>query len=277
MNQPQTSRPYLSLIQQAALAEGISIECIEPDLIYRLSSSYHSWLMLDVDIGLNDAISYQLAKSKSATYAVLAKAKIPAIPHHFLHHPDAPRGSSQVYNQAQHVFQRYQTSIVIKPDDGAQGRQVSLATNGTELQQQLERLFAKSQHAALSPFSPSQFEYRLVVLNGACYIGFSKIRSTGEWRHNLAHGAQAGKIPNHLMSELASLAQTSAEALGLRFCTVDILHTDHQGLLVLEVNGTVYLSEYVKQSSQARDKVYHLYRQAFQFKLDELQSNTTSQ
>lgn len=193
MTSPLTTRPYLSLIQQAAMDEGITIEAIEPNHIYRLQTPRACWLMMGVDPGLNDSTAFQLAKSKSATYAVLSDAKVPAVPHHFLNHPDAPRGSSSVFGKAEKWHKYYDSPVVVKPDDGSQGRQVSLVENVNQLQQHLTELFIRSQHAALSPFMEGKYEYRIVVLDGESVFGFAKIQPDGEWRHNLVHGAKQKK------------------------------------------------------------------------------------
>jgi glutathione synthase/RimK-type ligase-like ATP-grasp enzyme len=263
-----STRPYLSTIQKAALEHGIDITAIETDIIYRLHHRDRHWLMLGVDPGLNDSTSFQLAKHKSFTYAALAAAHLPAIPHHYMVNPSSERGDDQVYQEAERWYNHYSCPLVVKPDDGAQGRQVLKASGKSELREHLAFVFAKVQHAVVSPYRHAEKEYRVVVLNGEAKLLFTKLKAPGEWRHNLALGAMTEAVESKIALELTDLAVQAAAALGLTFCSVDILDVQEQGLQVLEVNGTVYLSEYMKHSSEAKHSVYQLFLDVFRFKLD---------
>jgi ribosomal protein S6--L-glutamate ligase len=262
-----SARPYLSLIQTAALEAGIRIEPIEPDILYRLSSGGASWVMYGVDPGLNDSLGFQLAKYKSLTYAVLADAGIPAVPHHFLANPDSERGDPRVYEEAEQWLRRYGPPLVVKPDDGAQGRLVMRVREAAELRLTLEQVFAKVRHVSVSPYRPAEREYRIVVLDGQAMLQFAKQRPEGEWRHNLALGARPAAVEPELEPALRELAVRSAASLGLSFCTVDVLNVTDVGLQVLEVNGTVYLSEYMKHSPAHKEAVYRLFVDVFRSKV----------
>lgn len=261
-----SQRPYLSLIQQAALAAGIELLPVETDMIYRLQYAGRSWLMAGVDPGLNDSSAFQLAKQKSLSYAALTSVGVPAVPHHYMVNPQSQRGHEQVFEAAEAWMRHYGAPLVVKPDDGAQGRQVTLAHDPSELRTQLNELFAKVQHAVVSPYRAADKEYRVVILDGQAHILFSKSKPSGEWRHNLALGAQVGDVEPSLSPLLIHLALRAANTLGTVFCSVDILKLQTGELQVLEVNGTVYLSEYMKSSPQARDAVYALFIEVFKLK-----------
>jgi glutathione synthase/RimK-type ligase-like ATP-grasp enzyme len=263
-----STRPYLSLIQQAALNRGLEITPIETDMIYQLKYHDHKWLMYSVDPGLNDSTAFQLAKHKSLTYAVLAAAGIPSIPHHYMVNPTSERGHAEVYNTAERWLKQYGCALVVKPDDGAQGRQVTKAVNAQELRNQLDYVFSKVQHAVISPYRQAEKEYRIVVLNGQAKLMFTKRKAPGEWRHNLALGAKPDAVESDIALKLMELAMQAASALGLTFCSVDVLDVEHDGLQILEVNGTVYLSEYMKHSAHAKDQVFQLFQDVFQLKRD---------
>lgn len=277
-----STRPYLSLIQQAAQAAGIAVEPIDPDILYRLTCGETSWVMYGVDPGLNDCTSFQLAKHKSAAYAVLASSGVPAVPHHFVANPAYRRNGDGGIGTALKWLKHYGNPLVVKPDDGSKGRQVSRVQDADELRLALDQLFARFQHAAVSPFRQAEREYRVVVLDGMPKLMFSKLRADGEWRHNLALGARPGNVDPGLAPLLADLAVKAAAALGLSFCTVDILEicgaeTGAQALEVLEVNGTVHLSEYMKHSDAARDAVYRLFLDVFRSKLNRLRPSAVQQ
>ena len=262
-----STRPYLSLIQSAALETGIRIEPIEPDVLYRLSYDGEVWVMYGVDPGLNDSLGFQLAKYKSLTYAVLADAGLPAVPHHFLPNPDSERGNPRVYETAEQWLHRYGPPLVVKPDDGAQGRLVTRVWDAEQLRSTLEHMFVNVRHVAVSPYRPAEREYRIVVLDGQAKLQFAKQRPQGEWRHNLSLGAKPASVEPELTPMLHDLAVRSAAALGLAFCSVDVLNTAEAGPQVLEVNGTVYLSEYMKHSPAYREAVFRLFTDVFRSKI----------
>ena len=68
-----------------------------------------------------------------------------------------------------------------------------------------------------------------------------------EWRHNLGHGASPVLIPEP-DERLCDLAVRTAAALGVRFCSVDIVEGDNQTYSVLEVNSGVMMDSFIASS-----------------------------
>ena len=82
------------------------------------------------------------------------------------------------------------------------------------------------------------------------------------WKHNLGQGASAKKIPKgRIPEQLGSLAVAAAEAVNLRFGSVDIIRTA-QGLKVLEINGGVMMEHYAGQSRAKYREAREIYRDA---------------
>ncbi|MBB6632823.1 ATP-grasp domain-containing protein [Cohnella thailandensis] len=257
-------RPYLSLIQRAGASVGVSFREIEAGQIYSASYEDKQFAMYNVDLGLNDSSSFLIAKSKASTHSVLASAGIPSVEHRFLLNPNSKYSSEDAFRKAERLFEQYGSDAVVKRDDGAQGENVFRVTSLGELRERLARLFSLELNAAISPYRSSELEYRVVVLNDEVRLAFSKSR-TSSWKHNLSGGASVGGIEPSLEDALFKLAADAANAVGLAFCSVDILNTS-EGLQVLEVNGTVFLSEFIKGNAEREKRAFRLFQDAFRTK-----------
>lgn len=68
---------------------------------------------------------------------------------------------------------------------------------------------------------------------------------------------------------LAELASQTSKAMGLDFCSIDILETN-QGLKVIEVNHKVMLDEYCKQNPSEVSALSDLYREVILQRFEKL-------
>jgi glutathione synthase/RimK-type ligase-like ATP-grasp enzyme len=248
------------MIQESVINDGITFEEITLDYIYRVKRGNQSFVMLDTEIGLNNSSSAKVARSKSGTYDVLNNANIPVIEHVFLLNPNSRFCKIDPYSLADICFYRFHEHIVVKPDNGAQGRHVYKINNNTMLKQKLDLLFSLELSIAISPYYEAGLEYRIVTLNNEPRIFLAKRRTTS-WKHNLVEGAVSINVDTDKLPILAEIASRSAKALDLEICSVDILETN-QGLFVIEVNDKVMLDEYTKHEQHRREQVSAFYREA---------------
>jgi len=255
-----TARPYLRLIQQSVSGDGVAFESITPDYIYRAIKGNVSFLMYDTDVGLNSSASAKIAQSKAAAYDALRNAGLPAVEHLYVPRPDAKFTSTDPYATASAYFESRPNGVVVKPDNGSMGRHVYRAGTPDELRSTLERLFALELNVAMSPYYRTGSEFRVVTLSGAPRIWLEK-RRTDSWKHNLVAGAISSDVDERLKPTLGDLASAASAALGLDFCSVDVLETE-DGLKIIEVNDKVMLDEYCKHDPDRRGAVADMYRDA---------------
>ncbi|MFC0560739.1 ATP-grasp domain-containing protein [Halalkalibacter alkalisediminis] len=255
-----TDRPYLALIQESVQHDDVTFEEIAPNYLYRAKKEQKSFIMHDVEIGLNNSASLKIARSKSGTYSVLKKAGIPAVEHYFLLNDSSRFSKSNSYHLAAGHFHSFGENMVLKQDDGSQGKNVYQIHSAEELQSKLKTLFSLEVNACLSPYYPSTYEYRIIMLKDEPKLFLAKERTTS-WKHNLIGGSLSKEVPAALIPILSKIATDTSTALELDFCSVDILDTSH-GLLVLEVNEQVMLDEYVKGDPNRKEKVSAIYREA---------------
>lgn len=255
-----TTRTYLRMIQHSVLSSGIGFEEITPNFVYRVTDGVKSFLMVDAEIGLNSSASTIIAMSKSLTYDVLHKENIPAVEHFYLAHPDSKFSGQDPYPLAMRYFHEFNGHAVVKQDNGAQGNHVYKVDGVEDLHDKLNTLFSLQLNGAIGPFYEAEIEYRIVTFNhqARVFLGKKRVHS---WKHNLINGAVTIEVKDKAKQEaLAELASRTSQAMGLDFCSVDILET-HQGLMVIEVNHKVMLDEYCKQNPNEIPGLANLYRE----------------
>lgn len=262
------SRPYLSLIQNSVISDGVSFEEVAPNFLYRAILDDKSFLMHDVEIGLNNSAAAKTAMSKSGTFDTLSYFQVPAIEHIFLMNTNSRFTMSDAFEIAKKRFYQWNENVVLKQDNGSQGNNVYKITTLAELEEKLHYLFNMNVNGVISPYLPSTYEYRIVTLNKEPKLFLAKERTTS-WKHNLISGALSIDVPEEKIPLLSDLANKAAMALELDFCTVDILETA-TGLFVLEINEQVMLDEYCKNDTLRQQKVAAIYREAILTRFNEI-------
>lgn len=82
------------------------------------------------------------------------------------------------------------------------------------------------------------------------------------WKHNLGQGATGVVVEDEdLKKELTDIARSAQKALGLRFCSVDIVRVNGKRM-VLEVNGGVMMEHFAGQSEACFETAKSIYRDA---------------
>ena len=79
------------------------------------------------------------------------------------------------------------------------------------------------------------------------------------WKSNLGEGAQAEIIQNETINQLAVKA---ANAINIRFCSVDIIETTSGEFLVLEINSGVMIEYFLNSNPQEYNRVKAIYEKA---------------
>ena len=216
------------------------------------------------DFGLNPASSAAILNDKYAIYETLTYHHIPAVECQIIYPEGDPNpwavGCNSLAFAAQY-FRAHRGHIVLKPNYGSQGIGVRQITSLPELTRAYREVFARSYSASLCPFYNIQHEYRVVILDGAVRLAYMKT-AHGDWRFNLHHGALASPIPPADYPAITRLARQAFRALDLRFCSVDIIKTIDDQLLVMELNNGVTLTSYLKQHPEELDRILSIYRDA---------------
>ncbi len=95
---------------------------------------------------------------------------------------------------------------------------------------------------------------------------YDRVLNDGEvfeynWKFNLSQGAVAAEITDReLYSSLEQIALSAANKVGLRFGSVDIIYTEDNQALILEMNSGVMLENYIEQFDEGYNKAKELYK-----------------
>jgi [lysine-biosynthesis-protein LysW]--L-2-aminoadipate ligase len=133
------------------------------------------------------------------------------------------------------------TPIVVKPRLGSWGREVVLCASDGDLQEHLATIRGKLWFVSTGAIvqelvPPTGYDIRVLVACGQVLGAVRRVAAEGEWRTNVALGAQ--RVPIEPLPGTAELALAAADALGADLVGVDLL-PDGDGWTILEVNGAV--------------------------------------
>ena len=131
--------------------------------------------------------------------------------------------------------------VVLKPRFGSWGRDVERCSTPDELEVALVRLQRKPwfhEHGALAQelVEPRGWDLRLVVAGGRVIGAACRVARSGEWRTNVALGAQVEAVAPQPVAQALALA--AARAARADLVGVDLLPT-RNGFVLLELNGAV--------------------------------------
>jgi RimK family alpha-L-glutamate ligase len=136
--------------------------------------------------------------------------------------------------------------VVVKPRFGSWGKAVTLCETRTELTSCLEQLstrpwFRRQGVLVQELIPPLGHDLRLVVAGGQVVGAVRRHAADGEWRTNVALGAEReATAPPQAARELAVAAAAAVEG---DLVGVDLMPTADDGWVVIELNGAVEFNE----------------------------------
>jgi RimK family alpha-L-glutamate ligase len=136
--------------------------------------------------------------------------------------------------------------VVVKPRFGSWGRDVTLCESRTELMTCLEDLstrtwFRRQGVLVQELIPPLGHDLRLVVAGGQIVGAVRRVAAEGEWRTNVALGAEReSTAPPQAAREIALAAAAGVEG---DLVGVDMMPTRDGGWVVIEVNGAVEFTD----------------------------------
>jgi glutathione synthase/RimK-type ligase-like ATP-grasp enzyme len=255
------------LITEICAENGIACVALSRGYILRMTKNGQIRHIYGNYWDLNSAAADRIACDKSGCYALLNAAGIPAIAHTLVYNPtqrEAWAGDNGTMFSAMEFFEAHKKKIVVKPNKGTQGRDVTLCKTPLEVEQALMTVFASEPDAALSPYTTVKTEYRVYYLAGRAYFIYGKRRGDS-WKHNLASGATAFEVTDpDLLASLASLALRAAQCVGITFATIDIAALADKSLAIMEINSGVLANRLLDQLPHLRGTIKGLFTEALE-------------
>ena len=293
-------RTFISMLKEIASEENIRLITFSYDWMGVLEKDGKRGAFWGYQLPENRAGAHLIAKDKSATYELLTKSGVPAVPHFLFITPEefAFLGVQSNWDGIYALLEKY-GKIVLKPNEGTGGESVLLAKTKGETELAAGRIFQKYRTLAVSPYLDIQAEYRVVVSGEKVKLTFSKRRPAvvgdgkrnvfalaaekyrnaelttdgayvpkeGEevlltWHHNLGKGGYAERVTdNAVLEKLTPLALSAAKAMGLDLCSVDIVFSEGK-YAVLEINSGVMTEFFARESEENYQTAKEIYREA---------------
>lgn len=192
-----------------------------PHEALQLASLYHQECPV-----LNPPRTVQRAIDKYRTAAQLQRDDIP-VPHTYL-------------ATTQHVFDQWREylsgQIVQKPTVGTNGNQLARVEEGDPVNVTVDGKQAFVQEY-VDTMNGRASDLRIYVVDGDIVGAMRRIAQEGEWRANVALGAEVEDVTDTLSPEAQSTARQAVSTLELDYAGVDLID-DGEQWCVLEVNAT---------------------------------------
>ncbi|MDA9500046.1 ATP-grasp domain-containing protein [Bradyrhizobium sp. CCBAU 11357] len=240
-------RIFVQAIRRCCAARRIAVDVRSGGWLIAMRRGPRRHFAFGYDIGLNSAIAHRLANDKSATAEALTLAEVPCIPHRLFLNPKLGvhvAGADWREGMLALLAENPQ-GVVVKPNEGTSGRSVFKVTTEAELDHAAGEVFSMSTGLVISPYVAIEEEVRVVLLDDAPRVVYSKQRGP-DWRHNLDAGAKPVLLQDgEVRAACVKLAIEAARAIGIVFASIDVVRVDGSWR-VLEINSGVMMEALAK-------------------------------
>ena len=253
------------LINEICAEKDIKVDYLSADYILRLVKDGKPRHIFGPYWDINSAAADRLACDKAGCYTMLSHGGVSAIEHIIMYNPlrwtylldnTGMMANALVYLKANN------NAVVVKPNKGAQGRDVYFCDTPLSLEMAMQTIFITEPDAALSPYYEITTEYRVFYLHGRVYYVYGKTKGD-DWKHNLSQGAKAFEVDDgSLRAKLAELAIQAAQCINISFATVDIAALETGELAVMEINAGVQAQHLLEQLPHRRGTIKSMYADA---------------
>jgi RimK family alpha-L-glutamate ligase len=245
----------------AAAPPGVDVELVSPDQALGLLGPDDAALarldVLPTLDGIEPGI-WEVGRLEAEGIRVLNKLRALLATHDKLQTSRVLRSAGLPHPRTAHlVTPREKVSleppVVVKPRFGSWGRDVVLCSDRRELAAALDELgsrpwFMRQGVLVQELVPPLGHDLRIVVAGGRVVGAVRRQAAEGEWRTNVALGAERQAVdPPRAALEVALAA---AAASGADLVGIDLLPTRDGGWTVIELNGAV---EFTEEYSLGRD------------------------
>ncbi|MDR0964764.1 MAG: hypothetical protein LBM60_09125 [Clostridium sp.] len=173
----KSKRNLIILLQEICSEEGIRLSCFSQDWILRLEREGLFFFVFGYKFPLNHAVASMLCDDKSATSQILADAQIAHVEHQLILSPVSFEAYSIApFFEKLAAYQKRHGAVVIKPNQGTGGLDVTLAKDPSHFEQYVTTLLSRYPSIAISPYYEITMEYRAILLHGEVKILYEKHR-----------------------------------------------------------------------------------------------------
>jgi D-alanine-D-alanine ligase-like ATP-grasp enzyme len=171
-------RVLVSLIKEIAAEQNLKLSSFSQDWILRLEKGGAARHVFGYNFEINSATAQLLAGDKGAVSDLCQHLNIPHVEHRIFLHPKISGYVSRAGNWPAMLAyaDKIGYPLVVKPNVGTGGEDVTRVDNAAELEQTVLQLFDVHRAICMSPYLEFEQEYRAVMLDGACELLYAKRR-----------------------------------------------------------------------------------------------------
>ncbi len=190
------------LIKELCEEMNIELEMLSYDWILQLTKDGKVRHITRNHFDNNPQASGEIANDKYATYEVLKSQNVPVIEHTMIFNPGTRSRYVQeeegVWGIAHKEFEKQNHKVVVKPNDGWEGKEVSLCHTKKELEVTIEKLFQKHGTISICPYYDIETEYRTFYINGKVELIYGKTKPfvIGDGKSSLEELVQDLNLPD---------------------------------------------------------------------------------
>ena len=170
------NKPFFKMIDEICEEKNIMQEKISFGWIRKLTKNNESHSIIRYEFDLNSAVSYEIAKDKYATYAMLKNNNIPMVEHNAIFNPVS---RSEYFDENFKLIidmnlKKY-GKLVIKANDSCKGKDVYAFDNLLDGIAIVQKLFEEGfPLVVVCPYTDIKYEYRATYLDGEIVYLYKK-------------------------------------------------------------------------------------------------------
>lgn len=206
-----SQRAFVNAVKKYCALHAISVEVRSQGWLIVMQRGPSRHFAYGYDLGLNNSVTHRIANDKAASAEVLQASGIPCVPHTLFLGPQLgkyipPLGSWEAMLR---ILQQNPNGIVVKPNEGTSGHLVSRVRTKPGLELAVNRIFSSNLNLAISPYLEIEDEVRVVLLDDAPVIVYSKSRPsvTGDGMHSIVELALAAVPVERLSTVLPGMVE----------------------------------------------------------------------
>ena len=205
-----SQRTFVNAVKKYCERRGITVEIKSQGWFIIMQRGSQRRFAFGYDLGLNSAVTYQIANDKAATAELLETCVVPCVPHTLFLKPELneyvpPVGS---WEAMLGMLAQFKGCVVVKPNQGTSGQHVFKVASKPKLELAVNRIFALNLSVAISPYLEIEDEVRVVVIDHTPRVVYSKRRPSvvGDGKRSLLELALATVPAKRLSHVLRGMA-----------------------------------------------------------------------
>ena len=178
MENEQNERQISIILKEIAKECGYKIDTYSDNWAFRLSKDKVDMFVYGYKFPNNSGATEHICNDKALVSDILKESGVPRVTHDFFMKKTSRNivGILDQWEEVEKLFKKYNSLVVVKPNDGTCGIGVKKATNLEELRSVVEQLLEHNFTISISPYEEILNEYRVIMLDEKPRLVFRKVR-----------------------------------------------------------------------------------------------------